>query len=233
MEVGYTLDLYSSFEPDIVCIDPSFVAAYQPFLERIRSRNPVVDASGARCHKDHHLGANAAFAEVMKNAVSLDCQIHFQRHVLKDQAWGLGGVRKQVADFCMAMAKVSDPDSCVWKLHELSEAHPAASAKLKAGYPLEELFPAMRYHPTAIRNKKRVIGPTWGTIASNEAEVTMHMLLQIRRVANIAEQQLLVWKLRQRRHRELAAMHRRALAKDKSQPLPYQGALQRAEVMHA
>jgi hypothetical protein len=168
------------------------------------------------------LGANAAFAAVMKNAVSLDCQIHFQRHVLKDAAWGRGVDRKLVADYCMAMTKMSDPDSCVLKLQELTAAHPAASTKLKAGYPLEELFPAMRYHPTAKRNLSRVIGPTWGTIASNEAEVTMHMLLQ-----------LLVWKLRQRRHRELAAMHRRALANDKTQPLRYQGGLQRAEVMHA
>jgi hypothetical protein len=114
-------------------------------------------------------------------------------------------------------AKVPDLETCLATLNQLRIDCPKQHTKLVHGYALEELFPAMRGKPTGARNKGRVVGPTFGTIASNEAEVTMCMLLHIRRIANVAEQQMKSWELRHRRHQALVKKLRQYQLNDKMQ----------------
>ena len=120
-------------------------------------------------------------------------------------------------------AKVPDVDTCLATLNQLRNDCPAQHTKLLHSYALEELFPAMRGKPTGARNKGRVVGPTFGTIASNEAEVTMCMLLRIRRIANVAEQQMKSWELRHRRHQALVQKLRQYQLNDKVQLRHRQG----------
>ena len=200
---------------DTWLIDAESSHAYKPILAAAKARNPILDAPGARCCKDDHTGAQAAFVDVMKAAVPLSCQMHFRRHVLVDAAWGVVDVRRDVADRCMAMAKEPDSNENLLKLEELKRVQPAAYQKLTKTHAVEELFPSMAAHPTGLRNKDLLIGPTHSIIASNEAEVTMHMYLRVRRIANIGEQQIAAWELRQRRQRELTAKLRQAQANDR------------------
>lgn len=58
---------------DTFLVDAESKEAYTPILAGARARNPMLDQEGARCIKDDHKGANAAFAATMKNCVPLSC----------------------------------------------------------------------------------------------------------------------------------------------------------------
>ena len=49
--------------------------AYMPVLTGAKARNPILDQEGARCIKDDHKGANAAFVAIMENCVPLSCMV--------------------------------------------------------------------------------------------------------------------------------------------------------------
>ena len=61
--------------------------------------------------------------------------------------------------------------------------------KLMRGSPMECTFPAMRTKPTSY-GQRVPIGPLHAQITSNEAEVTMHTMLPVRREGDLARSQV-------------------------------------------
>ena len=164
-----------------------------PLLQQALRNVPKLNDPQARILKDDHLGSDKAAQEVMDQAIPFSCSVHKRKHLLFDARWGAFPVRKELVDFYDKVLRNPNLDS-VLALISAFRTSPTTAAcynKFKKT-PMEYTIPAMREKPTALRRTTGQVlpGPLFGEVTSNAAEVTMHMMLPVRKEANIATSQV-------------------------------------------
>ena len=178
---------------DTLLVDAESAAAWAPRIATAKRLFPALDVPGARMVKDKHFGSDKAYREETQHSVPFNCAVHERRDMMTNAVWGIGEERRalvQLYDACVREPNPRNVQRRVVEFKATSERNgwnKAATRLLKC--PMESTFPSMRAHPTAYTNRGQ-IGALRGQITSNEAEITMHAMLPVRREGCLARAQV-------------------------------------------
>ena len=167
--------------------------SWTPLLEQAKVVVPKLDDSQTRLVKDNHKGSHQAAIKVMPHCVPFSCSVHQRKHYQNDASWGAWPVRQELLVFYDTVLRNPNLESVLAHMNDFKNK-PTTSAtynKFKKTA-MEYLIPVMRHCPTSLGRQRgqESPGPLFGEVTSNAAEVTMHMMLPVRKEGNIATSQV-------------------------------------------
>ena len=129
-------------------------------------------------------------------------QVHKRTHVRLSGAFGSNFARDRQPLLEWYDRNVRQPhkDIALAELNLIHTQHPGKLEKLMGGEPLECLLPVARHFPTGNRGRSVVVGPMHDQVTSNEAEMTMKMMLAARGEADLGLALVILLESRRRRY---------------------------------
>ena len=129
-------------------------------------------------------------------------QVHKRTHVRLSGAFGSNFARDRQPLLEWYDRNVRQPhkDIALAELNLIHTQHPGKLEKLMGGEPLECLLPVARHFPTGNRGRSVVVGPMHDQVTSNEAEMTMKMMLAARGEADLGVALVILLQARRRRY---------------------------------